>query len=67
MDKTLDQAETVNTEKIEKTRVEKLDNEMKAASAVAGRNLQSYLSTVRLRKLTVVFEYCEAKETYSRI
>jgi hypothetical protein len=41
-------------------------------------NLQSYLSTTRLRKLIVVFEYCEAKEavvfeyyeakeTYSRI
>ncbi len=30
-------------------------------------NLQSYLSTARLRKLTVVFEYYEAKETYSRI
>ncbi len=32
-----------------------------------GRNLQSYLSTARLRKLTVVFKYCEAMETYSRI
>jgi hypothetical protein len=31
------------------------------------RNLQSYLSTVRLRKITVVFEYCEAIETCSRI
>ncbi len=30
-------------------------------------NLQSYLSTTRLVKLTVVFEYCKAKETYSRI
>ncbi len=30
-------------------------------------NLQSYLSTTRLRKLTVVFEYYEAKQTYSRI
>ncbi len=29
--------------------------------------LQSYLSTTRLMKITVVFEYCEAKETYSRI
>ncbi len=32
-----------------------------------GGNLQSYLITTRLRKLTVVFEYYEAKETYSRI
>ncbi len=31
------------------------------------RNLQSYLSTTKLRKLTVVFEYYEAKGTYSRI
>ncbi len=33
----------------------------------AERNLQSYLSTTRVRKLTVVFEYYEAKEIYSRI
>ncbi len=31
------------------------------------RNVQSYLSAARLWKLTVVFEYYEAKETYSRI
>ncbi len=30
-------------------------------------SLQSYLSTTRLWKLIVVFNYCEAKETYSRI
>jgi diketogulonate reductase-like aldo/keto reductase len=30
-------------------------------------NLQSYLSTTSRRKLTVVFEYYEQKETYSRI
>ncbi len=46
---------------------------------VQSGNLQSHLSTTRLKKLTVVFEYCEArkltvvfeyyeaKETYSRI
>ncbi len=28
-----------------------------------GGTLQSYFSTVRLKKLTVVFEYYEAKET----
>ncbi len=31
------------------------------------RTLQSYLSTSVLRKLTVVFKYFSAKETYSRI
>ncbi len=36
-------------------------------STTSLRNLQSYLSSTRLRKLTVVFEYYEAKETYSRI
>ncbi len=30
-------------------------------------NLQSYLSTTRLWKLTAVFKYHEAKETYTRI
>ncbi len=30
-------------------------------------SLQSYLTTTRLQKLTVVFGYCEALETYSRI
>ena len=30
-------------------------------------NLQSYWTTVKLRKLTVVLDYCEAMETYSRI
>ncbi len=29
-------------------------------------NLQPYLSTAMLKKLTVVFEYCEAIGTYSR-
>ncbi len=32
-----------------------------------GGNLQSYLSTTRLRELTVVFEYYKTKGTYSRI
>ncbi len=35
-------------------------------SATLG-NLRSYLSTTRLQKLTVVFEYYDALETYSRI
>ncbi len=30
-------------------------------------NLQSYWTTTKLRKLTVVFDYYEAMETYSRI
>ncbi len=34
---------------------------------ILGDNLQPYLGTMKLRKLTVVFEYYEAKETYSRI
>ncbi len=30
-------------------------------------NLQSYWTTTKLWKLTVVLDYCEAMETYSRI
>ncbi len=30
-------------------------------------NLQSYWTTAKLWKLTVVLDYCEAMETYSRI
>jgi hypothetical protein len=31
------------------------------------KNLQSYWTTTKLRKLTVVLDYWEAMETYSRI
>ncbi len=41
------------------------NREILAEQEAASRNLQSYLSTTRLRKLTVVFQYYEAIETYS--
>jgi hypothetical protein len=35
--------------------------------AAIGWNLQSYWTIARLRKLTVVLNYCGTMETYSRI
>ncbi len=52
--------------------VKRAEDEWKQAKlrtdeSLARVNLQSYWTTTKLRKLTVVLNYYEAMETYSRI